>query len=160
MKNRITYFLVGAAVVAAVLFLIFTATAKESHFFITVSELNALNTEDRSKPLVLSGAVDGETVLYDASTPELQFTVVDIPADMTEVEKQGGLALVLQKAVNDPSAQRIPVIYHGVKPDLLKNDVQVIMSGSMGDDGRFYADDLLLKCPSKYAEDIPDQIEE
>ena len=48
MKNRITYFLVGAAIVAAVVFLLLTATAKESHFFITVSELNALSADERS----------------------------------------------------------------------------------------------------------------
>jgi cytochrome c-type biogenesis protein CcmE len=160
MKNRITFIIAGIAIVAGVIFLLLTATAQESHFFITVSELNSLAADERQKTSVLSGAVDGQTISYDASAPELKFTIVDIPADMKEVEKEGGLSLVLQNAVNDPTAQRLDVVYHGVKPDLLKDDVQVIMSGKMGDDGRFYADDLLLKCPSKYAEDIPEQIDE
>jgi cytochrome c-type biogenesis protein CcmE len=160
MKNRITYLLAGIAVVGGVVFLLLTATAKEAQFFVTVSELNALSRSERAKPLVVSGAVDGDTIRYDPSIPRLEFTIVDIPGDMNEVEKEGGLALVLEHAVNDPTAQRLSVVYQGLKPDLLKNDVQAILSGNLGEDGRFYADDLLLKCPSRYAEDIPEQIGE
>jgi cytochrome c-type biogenesis protein CcmE len=33
------------------------------------------------------------------------------------------------------------------------------MTGKIGEDGVFYADELLLKCPTKYEEDLPEQSE-
>ena len=60
-------------------------------------------------------------------------------------------------AVNDPTRQRVSVSYVGAKPDLLRGEAQAIMTGKLGDDGVFYADELLLKCPTKYEEAVPEQ---
>jgi cytochrome c-type biogenesis protein CcmE len=160
MKNRITYILVAAAIVIAVVFLILTATAQESQFFITVAELSALSPEEQRQPLVVSGAVDGASIVYDETVPQVTFTIVDIPSDLKVIEQRGGLAVVLEEAVQDPQAGRLQVVYSGVKPDLLKANAQAILKGQLGEDGRFYSDDLLLKCPSRYAEDIPEQAED
>jgi cytochrome c-type biogenesis protein CcmE len=51
------------------------------------------------------------------------------------------------------------VIYTGVKPDLLRHEAQAIMTGQLGDDGIFHAEELLLKCPTKYEEAVPEQSE-
>jgi cytochrome c-type biogenesis protein CcmE len=59
--------------------------------------------------------------------------------------------------VNDPTRQRVSVNYVGAKPDLLRGEAQAIMTGKLGDDGVFYADELLLKCPTKYEEAVPEQ---
>jgi cytochrome c-type biogenesis protein CcmE len=64
---------------------------------------------------------------------------------------------VLHAAVNDPTQPRLKVVYNGVKPDLLKNEAQAIMTGKLGADGVFYAQELLLKCPTKYEEALPQQ---
>jgi cytochrome c-type biogenesis protein CcmE len=48
-------------------------------------------------------------------------------------------------------------IYVGPKPDLLRDEAQAIMTGHLGEDGVFYADELLLKCPTKYEEAVPSQ---
>jgi len=40
----------------------------------------------------------------------------------------------------------------------LTNEAQAIMTGSLGEDGVFYADELLLKCPSRYEEGVPSQV--
>ena len=53
----------------------------------------------------------------------------------------------------------MPVVYIGPKPDLLRHEAQAIMTGEMGEDGIFYADELLLKCPTKYEEAVPEQSE-
>jgi len=42
---------------------------------------------------------------------------------------------------------------------LLKDEAQAIMTGHLGEDGIFYADELLLKCPTKYEEAVPEQVE-
>jgi cytochrome c-type biogenesis protein CcmE len=69
------------------------------------------------------------------------------------------LAKVLFDAVNDPTLQHVSVVYVGPKPDLLRGEAQAIMTGKLGDDGVFYADELLLKCPTKYEQAVPDQTE-
>jgi len=40
---------------------------------------------------------------------------------------------------------------------LLRNEAQAIMTGRVGEDGVFYATELLLKCPTKYEEAVPGQ---
>jgi cytochrome c-type biogenesis protein CcmE len=57
----------------------------------------------------------------------------------------------------DPSRARIKVVYVGPKPDLLRNEAQAIMTGRMAEDGVFYAEELLLKCPTRYEEAVPEQ---
>jgi cytochrome c-type biogenesis protein CcmE len=49
------------------------------------------------------------------------------------------------------------VVYVGVKPDLLRNEAQAIVTGSVGADGVFHAEELLLKCPTRYEEAVPEQ---
>jgi cytochrome c-type biogenesis protein CcmE len=87
----------------------------------------------------------------------LTFDVAHVPGNNQEVEAQGGLAEVLHAAVVDPARTRIQVQYSGPKPDLLKNEAQAIMTGQIGADGVFHADELLLKCPTKYEEAVPGQ---
>ncbi|MBI9043098.1 MAG: cytochrome c maturation protein CcmE [Anaerolineaceae bacterium] len=68
--------------------------------------------------------------------------------------------MVLHNASIDTTLPRIKIEYYGVQPDLLKNEAQAILTGQFHQDGIFYADELLLKCPTKYEEAVPDQIEE
>ena len=84
----------------------------------------------------VSGVVLGDSIQYDPQTLTLTFTVANIPGDNKEIEAMGGLAEVLHQASINPDAARLQVIYHGVKPDLLKNEAQAIMTGSMGDGRR------------------------
>ena len=44
-------------------------------------------------------------------------------------------------------------------PDLLRDEAQAIMTGQFSSDGVFHAEELLLKCPTKYEESVPDQTE-
>jgi len=59
--------------------------------------------------------------------------------------------------VQDPTRAKLVVVYDGVMPDLLKNEAQAIVTGKIGADGKFYAKELLLKCPTKYEEAVPEQ---
>ena len=49
------------------------------------------------------------------------------------------------------------MVENQVKPDLLKDEAQAIMTGELRSDGKFYASELLLKCPSRYEEAAPGQ---
>jgi cytochrome c-type biogenesis protein CcmE len=155
--QRTKFFLGGALILAAVVYLIFSSTQASAEYFMTVDEVKAEGASVVGKSLRLSGAVLGDTIQYDADTLTLTFDVAHVPGDNAEIEAQGGLAEVLKQAVNDPARQRISVSYVGAKPDLLRGEAQAIMTGKLGEDGVFYADELLLKCPTKYEEAVPDQ---
>ncbi len=111
------------------------------------------------RSVTVSGAVLGDTIVYDPSAPRVTFTIVQVPGDPAEVERAGGLAAVLHETVSDPDAPRLEVVYEDVKPDLLQHQAQAIVRGRLGEDGRFHADELLLKCPARYEEAVPDQVE-
>ena len=68
-----------------------------------------------------------------------------------------GLAAALHTAVEDESRARMHVVYVGVKPDLLRHEAQAILTGELGTDGVFYANELLLRCPTRYEESVPGQ---
>jgi len=151
------FFIGGLLILGAVVFLIWNATASSSEYFLTIDELNAKGSSVMNRNLRVSGAVIGDTIQYDPQTLTLTFEVAHVPGDNSVIESEGGLAEVLHQAVMDPSRTRMTIKYVGPKPDLLRNEAQAIVTGHLGEDGIFYADELLLKCPTKYEEAVPDQ---
>jgi cytochrome c-type biogenesis protein CcmE len=147
----------GILILGAVVFLIVSSTKATQEYFLTVDELNAKGSSIVDKNLRVSGAVIGDTIQYDANSLTLTFEVAHVPGDNSAIEKAGGLAVALHEAVVDPSRSRMKVVYVGPKPDLLRNEAQAIMTGHVGKDGVFYADELLLKCPTRYEEAVPNQ---
>ncbi len=155
---KVNKFVVGGLLIlGAVIFLIWSSTAATQEYFLTVDELNAKAASVIDKNVRVSGAVIGDTIQYDAQTLTLSFEVAHVPGDNAALETEGGLAIALHEAVIDPSRARIKVVYVGPKPDLLRNEAQAIMTGHMGEDGVFYAEELLLKCPTRYEEAVPEQ---
>ncbi len=153
-----TKFLIGGLLIAAaVVYLIVSSTQAAAQYYMTIDELTADRSAVADRELRISGAVDGETIAYDAESLTLRFTIVNVPADPQEIEAGGGLAKVLHDALNDPDATRLPVVYEGPMPDLLRHEAQAIVTGKMGEDGIFYAEELLLKCPTRYEEEVPVQ---
>ena len=151
------FFIGGVLILGAVVFLIWSATASTSEYFLTIDELNAKGSSIVDKNLRVSGAVIGDSIQYDPQTLTLNFEVAQVPGDNVVIESQGGLAAVLHEAVLDPSRAHMKVVYVGPKPDLLRNEAQAIITGYVDADGVFHADELLLKCPTKYEEAVPNQ---
>jgi cytochrome c-type biogenesis protein CcmE len=152
------FILGGVLILAAVVYLIASSTQASAEYFMTVDELAAKGQSVVGKNLRVSGAVIGDTIQYDPQTLTLSFTVAHVPGDNKEIEAEGGLAAVLHQAVIDPSREHLKVVYIGPKPDLLRDEAQAIMTGHLGTDGIFYADELLLKCPTRYQEAVPSQV--
>lgn len=155
--GKVKFLIGGLLIVAAVIYLIFSSLQSSSQYFLTVNELQSKGAEIVGRDVRLSGAVIGDSIQYDSDTLTLRFTIAHTPGDQKEVDAAGGLAAVLHAAVMDPNAARMEVVYNGVMPDLLRNEAQAIMTGKMGEDGVFYAEELLLKCPTKYEDAVPDQ---
>ena len=154
---RIKFFIGGLVILVAVVYLIVSATQASAEYFMTVDELKAKGASVVDKNLRASGAIIGESISYDPQTLTLKFTVASVSGDNDEIEKEGGLAVALHQAVIDPKRSRMQVVYQGAKPDLLRDEAQAIMTGHLGADGVFYADELLLKCPTKYQQAVPEQ---
>ena len=155
---KINKFVIGGMLIlGAVVFLIWSATASSSEFFLTIDELNAKGSSIVDKNLRVSGAVIGDTIQYDADTLTLTFEVAHVSGDNAQIEAEGGLAVALHDAVMDPSRSRMTVVYVGPMPDLLRHEAQAIVTGHIDAEGIFRADELLLKCPTKYEEAVPEQ---
>lgn len=145
--SRAKFLIGGLLIVAAVVYLIVSSTQAAAQYFLTIDEMFTKGDEVYGRPLKLAGAVDGASIAYDARTLTLSFNMANVPADADQIEAGGGLAKVLYDALRDPSASRLQVVYVGPKPDLLRHEAQAIVTGTLGEDGVFYADELLLKCP-------------
>ncbi len=153
--SRTKFLFGGLLIVAAIIYLIASSTQASAQYYLTIDELIAKGEAVQDRDIKISGAVDGDTIEYDAQSLTLRFTIVNVPADLDEIEAAGGLAEVLHEAVMDQDAPRLRVVYEGPMPDLLRHEAQAIVTGRVGEDGAFYADELLLKCPTRYEEEVP-----
>jgi len=127
-SRRQTKLYVGGAIVAAVMaYLIVTSLRGGSSYYLNIAELQARGTDIVDRSVRVSAVVDKETIDYDVKSLTLRFDLVD---------ERG----------------RLPVVYSGVKPDMLARSQGVVVEGRLLDSGLFQADTILLKCPSKYVE--------
>ncbi len=155
--SRVKFIVGGVLIFAAITYLIISSTKANAEYFFTIDELISRGQSVVGQNVRISGAVVGDSIQYDPADLSLHFTIANVPADNKQIEAQGGLAAVLHAAVVDPSRARMQVVYVGPKPDLLRDEAQAIMTGHIGADNSFYADELLLKCPTKYEESVPSQ---
>jgi cytochrome c-type biogenesis protein CcmE len=138
-----TKFLAGGLIILlAVGYLIVSSFGSSAQFFLTVEELRAKGADIIGDDVRISGVVNGDSIRYDAQSLKLEFDIVD--------------------SLDDPS-NPLHVVYFGPQPDLLKHEAQAIIEGTWQEDGVFYAhnraDSLLLKCPTRYEEEFPNQVE-
>jgi cytochrome c-type biogenesis protein CcmE len=157
-RSRAKFIIGGLLVMVAVIYLIISSTKANAEYFMTVDELHAKVGSMVGRNLRISGAVVGSSIKFDPDMNVLTFDIANVPGDNASIAAQGGLAKVLHEAVVDSSRKRISVDYHGPKPDLMRDEAQAIITGQLGDDGIFHADELLLKCPTKYEDAVPSQV--
>jgi len=159
--NSLKFIIGGIVIVGAIIYLMASSLQANVQYFLTVDEVitkqQAGDLDGRN--IRVSGAVLGDSIQYNMDTLELSFTIVHVPADNQLIEDDGGLAGALHSAVMDPARSQLRVVYYGPMPDLLQNEAQAILTGELMANGVFEADELLLKCPTKYEGSVPDQIE-
>lgn len=123
-----TKFLVGGVVVALVIgLLIATSFSGSTSDYLTIAEIKTLDAEQVRDSRV-SGAIVANSVEWN--TRELHLTF--------QIEDETGT---------------LPISYHGPQPDMLVDAVEAVAIGKYNHEaGVFEANDLLMKCPSKYEE--------
>jgi cytochrome c-type biogenesis protein CcmE len=78
------------------------------------------------------GKIDFDAVRYDDTQERLQFAIYDPEAESPE------------------DAERLDVVYYGVVPGNFDQATSVVLKGRPDAGGTFVADQMLVKCPSKY----------
>ena len=133
-SNRTRFIIVATVVVLALGFMIWAAFGENTRYFLTVSEFNSRSEIQDGQMVRVSGKlVDGTFNRPDKSTVS-QFQLTD---------KEG---------VNSGTAL-LQASYEGVLPDLFFNPhSEIILEGSYNADGVFQANEILVKCPSKYVD--------
>ena len=124
--GRLKYFIGGAIILLVMGWLVLSNIQEASAQYLTVEELLAQGSSDRM--VRVSGLVVGETIDWDPQQLILRFEIAD----------DGG---------------NLPVVYKGVRPDMFRDGAQAVIEGKYSSGGVFEASTLLLKCPSKYAEE-------
>lgn len=141
-SSRAKFLVGGLVILVAVGYLIVSSFGSSAQYFLTVAELRAKGADIIGDDVRISGVVDGDSIVYDAQSLRLEFNVVDSLDDVSNA---------------------LHVVYFGPKPDLMQHEAQAIVEGIWQDDGVFYAhnraDSLLLKCPTRYDEEFPEQVD-
>lgn len=159
-RKPLKFILGGIVLVGGILYLIITSLNANAQYFLTVEEVVTRSRagELEGRNIRVSGAVVGDSITYDIDSLELNFMIAHVPAENQLLAEEGGLAQALFNAVNDPARSRLDVVYYGPVPDLLQNESQAILTGRVLSTGVFEADEILLKCPTKYEGSVPDQV--
>lgn len=120
-------FLIGGILIfAAIGYLAFVGFKGSSIYYLTVSELQTEETIKYEQKVRVNGMVSEYTVDKDSDSGRtVNFTL-----------SEGGASLA--------------VMYNGILPDAFQNDIDVVVEGSLNEGGYFLADNILVKCPSKY----------
>jgi len=119
----------GLAVLLAMGYLGYVAFSGAAMYYLTVDELLARGAAAYGEDVRLSGKVLPDSVEDDPATNTLRFSITD---------------------KKNTTGTSIPVVYSGVVPDAFKTDADVVLEGKLTTTGTFDADNLLVKCPSKY----------
>ena len=121
-------FLVGGVVVAVVIgVLIATSFSGSTSDYVTVAEVKALGS-DQARDSRVSGEIVADSVEYRTSELLLTFQIMD-------------------------DTGTLPISYHGPQPDMLVDAVEAVAVGKYDPAAQvFVAQELLMKCPSKYEE--------
>lgn len=127
MNQKKTKFIVGSVlIVAAIGYLITTGINSTSKYFFTVDELMSQKVSYAGAGLKVKGNVVNGSIVRDTEN-----------------------YLKINFAIEDKGSN-LNVIYEGIIPDMFKDGQEVVVEGTLAQDGVFHANTLLTSCPSKY----------
>jgi cytochrome c-type biogenesis protein CcmE len=121
-------FLLGGIVVAAVIgALIATSFSGSTSDYLSIAQVRELS-EDQARDSRVAGTIVDDSVEWNTQDLHLTF----------KIEDETGV---------------LPISYHGPQPDMLVDAVEAVVIGKYDPANEvFQAEELLMKCPSKYEE--------
>ncbi|MFO1397431.1 MAG: cytochrome c maturation protein CcmE [Burkholderiales bacterium] len=122
--RRFAWIAAGIAVLGIAVGLVLNAFQSNLVFFFTPTQV-AQKEAPQGRPFRIGGLVEDGSLKRIPNSVEVTFVVTD-------------------------TAQRVPVVYAGLLPDLFKEGKGVVAQGSLGPDGRFHATEVLAKHDENY----------
>jgi len=122
--RRFAWIAAGIAVLGIAVALVLNAFQSNLVFFFTPTQV-AQKEAPQGRPFRIGGLVEDGSLKRIPNSVEVTFVVTD-------------------------TAQRVPVVYAGLLPDLFKEGKGVVAQGSLGPDGRFHATEVLAKHDENY----------
>jgi cytochrome c-type biogenesis protein CcmE len=114
-----------AVLLVAVGLLAYNGLKSSATYYLTVSEVLAKGNSISQDVFRVTGNVEDGSIVKDPATSVLRFNIVS-------------------------EGKKLPVTYKGIVPDMFKEDIEVVVEGSLDSTGVFKASTILTKCPSKY----------
>lgn len=118
-------------IIGTIIILVFAAWGFSAFLETTVKYVSFDEAREATRTVQVVGGIDFESVNYDTDNSELVFTIFDL------------------EATDPANPDRLKIIYNGVIPGNFDQATSVLVRGKPGTDG-FVAEQLLVKCPSKY----------
>jgi cytochrome c-type biogenesis protein CcmE len=126
-SSKAKFLIGGVVVVAVVAVLIATSFGGSTSDYLTIAQAKAL-VPDQARASRVAGAIVPESINWNTKEVRLTFEIKD---------ETGSLA----------------ISYRGPQPDMLVDAVEAVAIGKYDPSTQvFEADELLMKCPSKYEE--------
>ena len=122
--RRFAWIAAGVAVLGVAVALVLNAFQSNLVFFFTPTQV-AQKEAPQGRPFRIGGLVESGSVRRIPNSVDVTFVVTD-------------------------TAQRVPVTYSGLLPDLFKEGKGVVAQGSLGPDGTFRATEVLAKHDENY----------
>ena len=120
----------GIVILLAVAYLVVAALPSGTSYYLTVSELADMGERAQTQQTRVSGNVVPGTIVRSADSQDIRF----------QIEDESG---------------RLTVVFSDVVPDIFGDHTQVVVEGTLGEDGIYSAEILLAKCPSRFEEAAP-----
>jgi cytochrome c-type biogenesis protein CcmE len=113
-------------ILAVMISLVAVGMSQANTFYWTVDEIVQQKEQAVGKAVKLSGLIVGDSIEWNQEKMELSF----------QLRSEAGSLL--------------PVRYQGMKPDTMHDGWEAIVEGRLNSQGVFEAEQLYVKCPSKY----------
>lgn len=118
-------YIIGAAIIV-----VFLAWGASAFLKTTIQYVSIPEAFQSQRTVQVLGKIDFSKVNYNAGKQQLEFAIYDPKEDSV-------------------TAARMPVVYAGVVPGNFDQATSVVLKGKT-EGGVFVADQMLVKCPSKY----------
>ena len=119
-------------IIGSVIILVFLVWGASAFMKTTIQYVSLDEAVHAKRTVQVMGKIDFDRVQYNDKNTRLEFAIYDATAKDTS------------------TAERMPVVYYGVVPGNFDQATSVVLKGKPGTDGVFVAEQMLVKCPSKY----------
>jgi cytochrome c-type biogenesis protein CcmE len=118
-------------VIGSIIIVLFVVWGASAFLKTTVRYVSIEEARHATRVVQVMGKIDFDQVAYNSGAGRLEFAIYDA------------------KAANQETAEHLKVVYYGVVPGNFDQATSVVLKGR-SDSGIFVADQMLVKCPSKY----------